>query len=344
MSWNSRSSLLCLAILIVIAFTSSCDANVRAVTAPVETRPHSEAVSPLLRLTGTVEAAKVSTIRVPNIAGQNPRVTLVRLAPNGSRVASGDVIAAFDRTQQLDNAREAQAKFEDLTHQVEQRLAQNRSESEKRSADLQKAAAEVAKAELQLSKGPLLSEIDRLKNETRAGAARFRVASLKKSNGQREIAEAAAVRILELQRDRQKVALDRATRNAEKLEVKAPIDGMVALENVWRNGSMGPAQEGDQLWGGQPLVRIFDPSRMNVQVFVGEPDGALLVPGTEAEVKLDAYPLRTFHATFLASSPVAATALGSPIKSFSASFRLTEVDPQLLPDLSAALIIRRPGK
>ncbi|MBI1897825.1 MAG: HlyD family efflux transporter periplasmic adaptor subunit [Acidobacteria bacterium] len=295
-----------------------------------------------MRLTGTVEAANVATIRVPHIVGQNPRVVLIKLVANGSRVSEGDLIAEFDRTQQLENARDAEAKFDDLTHQVDQRLAQNRSESEKRSADLQKAQADLAKAEIQLSKGPLLSEIDRLKNETRAAAARARVASLMKSSRQRDIAEAAAVRILELQRDRHNVALERATRNAERLQVKAPLAGMIALENVWRNGSMGPAQEGDQLWGGQPLVRIFDPSQMNIHVYVGEPDGALLVPGTEALVKLDAYPDRVFHATFLSASPVAATALGSPIKSFAAKFRLLEIDPQLLPDLSAALVIQRP--
>jgi hypothetical protein len=38
---------------------------------------------------------------------------------------------------------------------------------------------------------------------------------------------------------------------------------------------------------------------------------------------------------------VATTALGSPIKQFSARFRLEETDPRLLPDLSAAVIISR---
>lgn len=39
------------------------------------------------------------------------------------------VLAEFDRTQQLDNARDTQAKFDDLSHQVEQRQAQNRAAS-----------------------------------------------------------------------------------------------------------------------------------------------------------------------------------------------------------------------
>lgn len=263
---------------------------------------------------------------------------------NGLKVKAGDILAEFDRTQQMDNARDAQAKFDDLTHQVEQKQAQNSSDAEKRSSDLQKAEADLAKALLQLRKGPILSEIERLKNEAKAEDAKEHVASLKKSNQFHDVAEAAAVRILELQRDRQKVALERAQKNAERLLIRAPLAGMTALENVWRNGSMGHAQEGDQLWPGQPLVRIFDPSEMEVQTSVGEPDGAVLTPGTRAVVRLDGYGDLVFHAHLVSASPVASSALGSPIKSFSALFRLEESDPHLLPDLSAAVIIQAVSK
>ena len=68
---------------------------------------------------------------------------------------------------------------------------------------------------------------------------------------------------------------------------------MVALTNVWRNNSMGKAQEGDQLWAGQPLIRLFDPSEMEVRAQVGEPDDAALTPGCRATVLLDACLLYT---------------------------------------------------
>ena len=164
--------------------------------------------------------------------------------------------------------------------------------------------------------------------------------SLQKSHAARMRAEAAALRVLELQRDRQKVALDRAKTNAQKLTIKAPLNGMVALENIWKGGSMGHAQEGDQLWGGQPLLKIFDPSEMVVDAQVGEPDGTRLTPGLRARVRLDAYPDLELDAAFISSSPVAVSALGSPVKNFNARFRLTKVDPRLLPDLSAAVIIQ----
>lgn len=296
-----------------------------------------------VRATGTVYAVKVHSVQVPQITGQGGRMTLTSLVTNGSQVKQGDVLAEFDQTQQQDNLREAQAKFDDLGHQVQQLLAQNRSEAEKRGADMQKAAADLAKAKIQLSKGPLLSEIDRLKAETKAADAEARVASLERSNEFHEMSAAAALRILELQRDRQKVSVERTQTNLQKLMIRAPLAGMVALDNVWRNGSMGHAQEGDQLYPGMPILRIFDPSEMEVRMKVAEPDGAALVAGARALVYLDAYPNIEFHATFQSASPVAATALGSPIKTFDARFRLLEVDPHLLPDMSAAVIIQ-PGE
>lgn len=326
-----------------IAFATSCGRTPVPVTHAASVSPQSASHSSVrreVRLSGTVVAVRFFTVQVPQITGQGGRVTLTRLIPNGSHVKTGDLLADFDRTTQMDNARDAQAKFDDLSHQVEQRRAQNRADAEKRSSDLQKAEADLAKAELQLRKGPLLSDIDRQKNDVKAQDAGEHVASLKKSNAFHDQADAAAVRILELQRDRQKVSLDRALSNAEKLQIKAPIDGMAALEQVWRNGSMGKAQEGDQLWPGQPLIQIFDPSEMQVRVQVGEPDDALLVPGVRAIVRLDAYPDLSFDAHFVTASPVASSALGSPIKTFSARFRLDKSDPHLLPDLSAAVVLQ----
>ncbi len=296
-----------------------------------------------VRATGVVQAVRAFTVQAPRISGQGGNLTLARLIPNGATVKSGDLIADFDRTQQLEAARDAKAKYEDLQHQVEQKQAEHRNEAEKRSAALQQAQADLAKAELEIRKGPIISEIDHLKNQAKLEDARAHVASLQKSNAFHDQAEAAAIRILELQRDRQKVGLERAQRNSELLQLRAPLAGMVALDNVWRNGSMGHAQEGDQLWPGSPLLRIFDPSQMELMVSVGEPDGAALGPDSKSEVHVDAYPELRFTAHFESASPVATSSPGNPIRTFSARFRLDQNDPHLLPDLSAAIDIEAPG-
>jgi HlyD family secretion protein len=296
-----------------------------------------------IRATGTIQALRVSNVQVPQLRGPGGRLTLIRLIPNGSRVKPGDVVAEFDRIQQLEDAREARAKMEDLSHQIDQLRAQFRSDAAKRNADLRQAEADLAKAEIELRKGEVLSEIDRLKSQAKLETARARVASLKKSTKARDTADAAGVRIIELQRDRQQVALERAETNIEKLSVKAPIAGMVAQEMTWRNNSMGPMQEGDQAWPGNPLVRIFDPTDMIVVTQLNEPDGAAITPGTRVKVRLDAYPGVVFDAHYDSASPIASSGFNSPIKFFTARFRLDQRDPRLLPDLSAAVEVEVGG-
>src|SRR3982074_1185004 len=88
-----------------------------------------------VRATGIVHAIHSVTLQTPQIAGLTGRLTLTTLAPNGAKVAKGAIILAFDRTQQLDNAMQAKAKFDDLSHQVDQRAAQNQSDAEKRAGD-----------------------------------------------------------------------------------------------------------------------------------------------------------------------------------------------------------------
>lgn len=297
-----------------------------------------------VRVSGTIQAVRSVLVQVPRIEGQGGNLTLTRLIENGAKVHAGDLLAEFDRTSELKLAREAQAKYDDLSHQVDQKQAEHKSNAEKRASELDQAQADLKKAEIEIRKGPILSEIDQQKNQVELANAKAHVASLERSDHFHDLAEAAESRILELQRDRQKIAVAREESNAQKLALRAPIQGMVALQNVFRNNSLGHAEEGDQLWPGSPLLQLFDPSAMVVELSVGEPDGAVLVPGAKATVHLDAYPKLTFTAHFDSASPVASGAVDSPIKTFSARFVLDQSDSHLLPDLSAAVDIAVPEK
>lgn len=292
-----------------------------------------------VRATGVIRAVNSQTILVPRIEGQGGNLTLATLVDNGIMVASGQSLASFDRANELRTLREAQTKLDDLQHQIEEKRAEHLSSAEKRVSDLAQADADLKKALIEARKGPVLSAIEQEKNQVKVTDSRAHVESLTRSNKAHDAAELAELRVLELQRDRQQVAVARQNRNAEKLLVKAPIRGMVALENIWKNNSMGHAQEGDQLWPGSPLLKLFDPSAMDVEVSVGEPDGFVLVPGSKATVHLDAFPDLKFTAHYSSASPVATSPLGMSVKSFTARFRLEQADAHLLPDLTAAVDI-----
>ena len=314
-----------------------------ATTAPISRAAGAEATpgqrAHTIRTTGLIRALESQSVRVPQLSGTGIRLTVTHIITSGSKVSKDDLLAQFAATSLLDTERDAAAKLDDLTHQLNQKKAQVSSDDAGRVSQIRSAEADLEKAELQLRKGPILSEIDRLKNEARAQNAKLRLTSLRKSDELHNRAETAIVRIQELKLERQRVALERTRSNLEKLQIRAPQDGMVALENTWRGGSMGPAREGDDLYPGMPLMRIFNPLRMVVEATVNESDVAWLGKASHTRLYLDAYPGAVFDADLESASPVATSGFDSPVRAFTAIFRIRQQDPRLLPDLSAALEI-----
>lgn len=269
-------------------------------------------------------------------------MVLTKLISNGATVSKGDVLVEFDRLNLLDQERDAVATLEDLAHQLDERKAQVESLQANRGSQIREIRADLERAELQLRKREVLSDIDRMKNEAKAENARLRLDRLKRADALRSKAEEASIRILELKHKRQQVTLERLRTNLDRLVIKAPQSGMVAHENTWRQGSMGPPQVGDRMWPGMPVIRIFNPARMVVQATVDEPDFASVSVSTRARVYLDAYPGEAFEATLESASPVATAGLDSPVRNFMAIFNISQQSPRLLPDLSAALEIEPP--
>ncbi len=170
---TSTGRLAAIAAAVIAAFSVSCNgrrsARVEAAPPlPIET-PHKAAGGGehIFRATGTVQALRSLSIRVPSIAAQRSQLTLTRLVPNGARVTEGAPIIEFDPTTLLDEAREAKAKLDEITHQKDERSAKAHSDSAKRLSLIGEAEADLAKAQIQLKKGPVLSDIERRKTRSK---------------------------------------------------------------------------------------------------------------------------------------------------------------------------------
>jgi len=122
-----------------------------------------------VRCTGRTTALHSFLVQVPRQFGSGGQLTLLQIVENGAHVKPGDLIAEFDSTDQLKQAREATAKFDDLSHQVDQKRAEQKSNAEKRNSDLIRAQADLDKAQIDIKKGPVLSDLDQQKNQGEAG-------------------------------------------------------------------------------------------------------------------------------------------------------------------------------
>jgi multidrug resistance efflux pump len=297
-----------------------------------------------LRLHGLVEPVRSHPVVAPRLAGTPFQLIIVRLAKGGQLVKKGDLLVEFDRTTQIKAARDREYEYRDLLAQLERKRGQQQIDRATRQSELAMAEAGMRRAQLDLLGAELLPGVQQEKNQQTFEEAQAKVAQLKTTNDLKDRAAAADLRMTEIARDRAKNAWDHATRNAAKMRITAPLDGMVVLKSIWKSGTMGEVQEGEEVRSGIPILEVVDPTAMRVRATVNQADAPYLTPGTPVRVTLDSYPAKTFPGKIEYVSPVANTSvLSTRVRTFLAVFSVEGTDEHLLPDLAAAIDITLPG-
>ncbi|MGE0865357.1 MAG: HlyD family secretion protein [Vicinamibacterales bacterium] len=299
---------------------------------------------PGLRLHGMIEPVRSRPISAPRLAGTPGQLVVVKLAKAGTRVKRGDLLVEFDRTAQLKAARDREYEYRDLLAQIDRKQGEQQIERAGRDADLAQAENALRRAELDLLGIEMLPGITAEKNRLLLDEARARVEQLRKTNNLRVRSAAADLRTLEIQRDRARNAWDHATRNAQRMRIESPLDGLVVMKSIWKNGSMGDVQEGEEVRAGIPILDVVDPTEMRVRANVNQADAVYLSPGAPVRITLDSYPARTFTGKVEYVSPVAITSsMSQRVRSFLAVFSVDGTDEHLLPDLAAAIDLAWPA-
>ena len=279
----------------------------------------------------------------PVLAGQQVNtLTVIRLAPSGSRVKKGDVLAEFDRQAQLRDYVDKQALAEDENGKVLQAQAAELAAKAKDQTELEQAETALNKAELDMKKVELLSRIDAEKAQETLDESKATLAQLKQTFLLKRKAAQASIRVLEIQRDRTRETMAHSQANAALMQIHSPIEGVVVYTTIWKEGTMGEVQEGDQVRPGGSFMQVVDPSEMEVHVRVNQEDLAGLRLGDRARVYLDAYPDLSFKGKLESIDPMGRKGdFSATVRSFSATFSIEGNDPRLMPDLSAAVDVER---
>lgn len=294
-----------------------------------------------LRLTGKTETVEARAILAPLLSGQQvSTLTITRLAPAGSRVRKGDLLAEFDRAAQVRDSIDKQAQSNDENDKVLEAQAKEVADRAKDETEILEAEDSLSKAKLEMQKIDILSRIDAEKTREDLDEAQATLAQLKDTFGLKRKAAQASIRILEIQRDRTRETMLHAQANAALMQIASPIDGIVVFNTIWKQGSMGEVQEGDQVRPGVPFMQVVDPAAMEVQVKVNQQDLPALSPGETAHVYLDAYPDLVFPGRLEAIDPMGQHGdFSAKLRTFTATFSIRGSDARLMPDLSAAVEI-----
>ena len=296
-------------------------------------------LSRTLRLKGATEAVQTRAVLAPLLAGQQVgTLTITQLTLGGSHVKRGDLLVEFDRQAQIRDSLDKQAEYDKLNGQVLEELAKEDAARAKDETEIKQAEDNLGKAELEMQKVETLSRIDAEKAHATLDEAKATLQQLRETFDLKRSAARAAIRILEIQRDRTRETMLHAKANAALMQIHSPIDGVVVLNTIWKQGKMGEVQEGDQVRPGVPFMQVVDSSMMEVRALVNQQDFLSLQIGQSAKVHLDAYPELVFPGKLEQMAPIGRSGdFSSKLRTFAVVLSIAGNDARLMPDLSAAV-------
>lgn len=263
---------------------------------------------------------------------------LRELVKPGSMVTRNQVVAEFDRENiilRIDDFRATVAQAEASVQKLKAELDVDR-KTHQQSVDVARGALE--KAKLDMKTAPVRSDIDTERLKLALEEAQARYTQLLGEVKFVEISQAADIRNAEIELQQARNELRRMEGNADRMVVKAPMDGMTVMQNMIRGGEMSTIQQGDQLFPGQMFMQIVDPSSMVVNATMNQVDVERVRVGQKARVRFDAYPglVLPAHVTAIAAMTKPGGQRASFFKEVPVYLKLDKIDPRVIPDLSVS--------
>ena len=308
-----------------------------------------------VRVNGTVNAKNFAALMAPRILGSRSglnrggdsgsigpmgdfSLVLMKLAKPGVHVKAGEVVAEFDpqnQLQRLDDYKDSAVQQENT---VKKMLANLAAVKEAHDQSVRAAKANWEKAVLDLKTADVRSAID---------AEKFKLtveendATYKQLLAEADLVDAsqiAQIRVSQLNRDQSKIEVARADANVKKMTVKAPMNGIVVMQSIVRNGEFGQIREGDQVAAGQPFVQIVDPTSMVLNATVNQVDAEKLRLGMKSVVHLDAYPDIELPGTLVGIGAMAKASIfrARYVGEIPIRIKLEETDSRVIPDLTGS--------
>jgi multidrug efflux pump subunit AcrA (membrane-fusion protein) len=295
-----------------------------------------------IRLSGIVEAMQSYSVLAPRMPGRSGwgELTITKLAPSGTRVKVGDLLVEFDRQVQIQNFLDTEREYLQKIEQIKKQKAIMEAARARDDTELHQAENAVGAAKWEIQKNEVIARIDAEINQQNLEEAEAKLKQLRTTYDLKRKAAAAQLKIYEIQSEDNRISMEFARENTEKMLIRAKMEGIVVLNHVFKGQSMAEIQEGDTVNPGRGILQLVNTSQMQVRSRVNQADFLFLHLDQEAKISLDAYPGLSFRGRLMQVAPIGvASGLSNRIRTFTALFSLEGADPRLMPDLSAAMDI-----
>jgi HlyD family secretion protein len=306
-----------------------------------------------VRVNGTVNAQNFAALMAPRILGSRSNqnrggmgggpggdfsLVLMKLAKPGIHVKSGEIVAEFDPQNQLQRLDDYKDSAVQQQNMVKKMLANLAAVKEAHDQSVRSAKADWDKAILDLKTAEVRSTIDAEKYKLTVEENNAKYKQLVAEASLVDESQRAQIRVSQLNRDQSTIEVQRAEANVKKMSVKAPMDGIVVMQSIVRNGEFGQIREGDQVAAGQPFVQIVDPTSMVLNATVNQVDAEKLRLGMKAVIHMDAYPDIELPGTLVGIGAMAkaSTFRARYVGEIPIRIKLEKTDSRVIPDLTGS--------
>jgi HlyD family secretion protein len=292
-----------------------------------------------IRVAGQSSARNYALMSIPVQRGPEFRgnMMLLKLAKPGSRVNKGDLVIEIDAQTVQDHIDDVRDTVAQSGQDIRKRKAEQGVDWGNLQQTLRVARSSLEKAQLEDRAGQVKTEVERellrLNLEEAQASYKQQQADLEASKA----SDQAELRMLEITQAQNKIHLDRHLVDIEKFRMKAPMNGLVVMQQVFRGGEMAQIQEGDQVTPGQQIMKIVDSTSMQVEAVVNQSQSSQLRLGLPATVGLDAFPELHFKGHVYSVGALAARSGRESyyIRSVPVRVAIQGSDARVIPDLSA---------
>jgi hypothetical protein len=265
-------------------------------------------------------------------------MVLQAVAAAGSVVRAGTPVAEFDRQYMLNRLEDYEASVLQMEASFKKLAAELDVQRKLHAQSIENAKAALEQARLDVKMMPVLGRMDAERVRLAEEEAEARYNQLLAEVKFVEARYAAERKTAEYELQVARLELKRARAMVDHLVLKAPINGLVVMQTMFRSGEMAQIQAGDQLYPGMMFMQVVDPSSMVINATVNQVDAESIRVGAKAKVRIDAFPglelPARVHAVGAMTRPGGYRA--AFVKEIPVQLKLDQMDPRVIPDLSVS--------
>jgi HlyD family secretion protein len=292
------------------------------------------------RISGASAAREYANVTAPMIRGPegNRPMVLLKLAPSGTMVKKGDLLAAIDGQSVQDHIDDVKDTVESAEADVRKRQAELEIDWKNMQLTLAVAKSDLEKARLDARAAEVRTEVERMLLQLNSEEAEARYKQLQSDVENTRRRQAAEIRILELTLERHRRHLARHANDIARFNIHSPIDGLVVYQSLWGGSSMRQIEVGDQVSPGQPFMKVVNPSSMMLEAKINQAESDRFKLGQQAEMRLDAFGGLVLKGHIFSIGAIAAGGMRQNffIRNVPVRVAFDTVEKRLIPDLSGS--------